>query len=633
MLKKTLINLIILFLFTFCTSNLDDLNGIVGDHIDSKNNEGYQKEDYSIPSNAFLGHYFTSNDYKTPISSRIEKGIRHDFNSLVIDGYNKDELSAKWIGNFYFETGVYTFHIRSDKGIKVTIGNEVVIDEDGNGEIETYRVDKELDGVHKVEVEYNLDSTNTDPVDTTPSDPADTTPADSVDTTPADPVDTTPADPVDTTPADPVDTTPAEPVDTTPSDPVVEVDNDTPTVEVDWVSSEEPDPTSDSLMHPSMALNPMGWAASTIGGAGGKIIKVTNLNSSGPGSFRAAIKTAGSRIIVFEVGGIIDLAGEYLTVKSPFVTIMGQTAPSPGITLIKGTLAVRTNEVIVRHLRFRVGEGSGFNADGMSTDGSYNVIVDHCSFAWGCDENLTATGPRFEGSNVDEWRQNTSHSITFSNNIIAEGLLRSDYRNGYNSRGSLIHDNCTEITIARNIYASNWRRNPAFKGGSQGVVVNNYIYNPGNAAITYNLVSSEWSGRNYVTGEMTVIGNVLEKGPNSTTGLNFMHTNGPLNLFWEDNTVIGASANMFSGSSSHTIVNSPNIWNDNIELIKSGEVLNKLLENAGARPWDRDEVDKRIILGIKEGTNKMIDTEQEVGGYPNLTPSYQEFDPSLWGLE
>src|SRR3954469_7200868 len=90
-----------------------------------------------------------------------------------------------------------------------------------------------------------------------------------------------------------------------------------------------------------------GWGAATPGGRGGKIIRVTNLHPDGPGSFKAALDAKGPRIVVFEVGGVIDLGRKELNLREPFVTIAGQTAPSPGITLIKTALNVRAHDVIV----------------------------------------------------------------------------------------------------------------------------------------------------------------------------------------------------------------------------------------------------------------------------------------------
>src|SRR6185295_343164 len=98
-----------------------------------------------------------------------------------------------------------------------------------------------------------------------------------------------------------------------------------------------------------------GWAATTKGGRSGQVIRVTNLNADGPGSFRAAVDTAGPRIVVFEVGGVIDLGAKTMTVREPFVTVAGQTAPSPGISFIRGGMDVATHDVVVRHIRIRPG--------------------------------------------------------------------------------------------------------------------------------------------------------------------------------------------------------------------------------------------------------------------------------------
>src|SRR5690606_15419415 len=122
----------------------------------------------------------------------------------------------------------------------------------------------------------------------------------------------------------------------------------------------------------------------------------------------------------------------------------------------------------------------------------YNVIVDHCSITWSTDENLSASGQRFEGANPEEWRKNTSHKIVFSNCIVAEGLSKSTHGKGEHSKGSLIHDNVCDVLIIGNLYANNTQRNPLFKGGAKGIVVNNYIFNPGNAVIHFGLVPSEW---------------------------------------------------------------------------------------------------------------------------------------------
>ena len=102
----------------------------------------------------------------------------------------------------------------------------------------------------------------------------------------------------------------------------------------------------------------LGWASKTPGGRGGRIIRVTSLASEGPGTLREAIEAKGPRIIVFEVGGVIDLERKTLKLTEPFVTIAGQTAPSPGITLIRGGMDITAHDAIVQHIRIRPG-GAG----------------------------------------------------------------------------------------------------------------------------------------------------------------------------------------------------------------------------------------------------------------------------------
>jgi len=112
-----------------------------------------------------------------------------------------------------------------------------------------------------------------------------------------------------------------------------------------------------------------GWAADTRGGRGGRIIRVTNLNADGPGSYREAIEAEGPRIVAFEVGGVIDMGGKDLVIKHPYITIAGQTAPHPGITLIKAETNIPTHDVIIQHLMVRPGEFGRQKKGGGDQDG------------------------------------------------------------------------------------------------------------------------------------------------------------------------------------------------------------------------------------------------------------------------
>jgi hypothetical protein len=285
---------------------------------------------------------------------------------------------------------------------------------------------------------------------------------------------------------------------------------------------------------------PPGWA-DTRGGDGGKVFRVTTLATRGAGSLAEALAVDGPRVIEFGVAGLIDLGGKSLSVVEPYLTIAGETAPSPGITLWNGGMNINTHDVIVRHIRIRPGAGSrakksGWEVDGLATGGgAHDVIVDHCSLTWSTDENLSASGPRFSGATPDDWRKNTSHRITFNQCIVAEGLHDSTHAKGPHSMGSLIHDNTSDIAIIGNLYLSNNARNPLFKGGARGAVVINLIQNPGNRAVTYGLVALEWVGHEWLRGAMVVVGNVARKGPSTAAEIAFLDVRGPCDVFLEDN--------------------------------------------------------------------------------------------------
>lgn len=389
---------------------------------------------------------------------------------------------------------------------------------------------------------------------------------------------------------------------------------------------------ADELVFPGA----VGFGVETTAGRGGRVIKVTNLNRTGPGSFAEAVSAKGARIVVFEVGGVIDLERHSLSIKEPMLTVAGQTAPSPGITLVRGGISITTHDVLLQHIRVRVGDAgrppkSGWEADGIGLgQNARNVVVDHCSIAWATDENLSASGPRFEGNGVEEWRRNTSHDVTFSHSIIAEGLSHSTHGKGEHSKGSLIHDNATRIALIGNLYASNVQRNPLFKGGVQGVIVNNLIYNPRSRAVHYRLVASEWGTHPHVTGQIALVGNVFQYGPDTRTGVPLLSYDGdgPMELYASGNV-----AKDRSGKPAPLIAirkgfeeslrrrSTPPLWPESLDPSPADRVEDAVLDRAGARPWDRDEVDRRIIREVREKTGRIIDSQEEVGGYPSPEPT------------
>lgn len=362
-----------------------------------------------------------------------------------------------------------------------------------------------------------------------------------------------------------------------------------------------------------------GFGRNTQGGSGGRVIKVTTLAPTGPGSFAEALAATGPRIVVFEVGGVIDLNLARLSLTEPFITIAGQTAPPPGITFIRGGLVIRAHDVVMQHVRFRMGDASTVAASGFEPDvttdgaGAYDILIDHCSVAWGVDENLSVSGPRLDGPEA------TSRRITLSHNIIAEGLRNSVHEKGAHSMGTLVHDHCTDIAVVGNLYAHNDERNPWFKGFATGVIVNNVVYNPGRWAMRLGPVDSEWAAAGVSPGppRVSIVGNVMRHGANTPATLAMVGSNSRGEAYLEDNlafTVSGADAPIVA--SSVTVLAERPAWPDWLEARPAASVVDWVLSSAGARPKERDSVDQRIVAGVLAGTGTLVNSQDDVGGYP-----------------
>ena len=403
--------------------------------------------------------------------------------------------------------------------------------------------------------------------------------------------------------------------------------------------------TTTAPLHPASYVH-AGWAQTT-GGQGGKIIRVTSLASDGPGSLKAALDTPGPRIVVFEVGGVIDLGGKSWKLREGRITIAGQTAPDPGITLIKGELEVFAKDVILQHLSIRPGafgraRRSGNDHDGFSTgDGAERVIVDHCSFSWATDENLSVGGRRFEGATPDDWRAHTSHAITYSHNLIYEGLNEAVHLKGEHSKGSLIHDNATQILLLGNVYASNRERNALFKGGVWGAMVNNLIYNPGWRAVHYNLIAHEWVGRPYQVGRITLAGNVYRAGPGTERNLPFFTLGGvgDVQLYEQDNLAVDRQGQPLPMTGRYTTaaeiipVRQPYLP-AGLNWLPPRELEKLLPLYVGTRPWARDPLDFKQLSDIAEDRGQLIDdeTQNNPAGLPQRKPTQRAFVEADWNL-
>ena len=390
-----------------------------------------------------------------------------------------------------------------------------------------------------------------------------------------------------------------------------------------------------------------GWAATTPGGRGGQIIKVTTLAADGPGSFAEALRTKGPRIVVFEVGGVVYLGQHEIKVDEPYLTVAGQTAPSPGITFIRGGFEVDTHDVVIQNIRVRVGDcglpkKSGWEQDGLSTGGgAHDVIFDHNTVTWATDENMSMSGKRFEGEDPDVWRANTSHRITFSNNIIAEGLAWATHSKIEHSKGSLIHDNATDLLIVDNLYAHNYERNVLFKGGTRGVMINNLIYDPGQRAIHYNLMAEEWGSHAWQIGQLTAIGNVMRAGLSTEPHIALLEIGGygDLQYFGKDNLAVDQIGNPLPMFGRYTTAPAriimepkPPLMAPFVAPMSSAAVQQYVLHNAGARVWDRDYDDVRLIADVAEGRGKIINSQDDIHGYPAPAETHRPFNPDDWNL-
>ncbi len=382
----------------------------------------------------------------------------------------------------------------------------------------------------------------------------------------------------------------------------------------------------------------IGHGINTPAGRGGTVIRVTNTNSDGAGSLKACVDASGPRVCVFEVSGTINLPDD-LTIRNRYITIAGQTAPSPGITLRGSGLLIRASDVLVQHIRVRPGDGSGgeppSNRDGLKIEAPpeapiSNVVVDHCTFTWSIDEIASA------------WQY--WNNISLINNIFAEPLHQSIHPEGAHGFGVLLGPVDGNATLAGNLLANMESRNPMTAAG-RTVIVNNVIYNWANTAI-------DLQSRGLVT-QNSVVGNVFLRGPDTPTSrppIGFRADSSTLRpgakVFLADNLAPGASSSGDAWSSSLvgaiygslTVSNfkstSPLAWPATMTTLPTSDnvVKEHVLKYAGARPADRDAVDARIIAQTRNGTGRMINCvapngttrcERNGGGYPNLAVNHR----------
>jgi hypothetical protein len=295
--------------------------------------------------------------------------------------------------------------------------------------------------------------------------------------------------------------------------------------------------------------------------------------------------------------------------------VAGQTAPFPGITVRGAMLEIETHDVLIQHLRFRPGDRQNVsNPDGLWVQvGSYNVVVDHCSLSWGIDENASISPP--------VPTSNPPHSITFSNTIFSEGLYDSVNTKGAHSRGFLLRQSY-DVSLLRNLFAHNDKRNPEIHGSTKTLLVNNVLYNA--MDIKGSMYFSSADGNEHVA---SLIGNVGIPGPNTPSGwkLSYLRSDLPSGgkIYVADNRGPGYSSSdpwavIKNDAGDWIKASTPPVYFDGLNILPGSEVESHVLQNSGARPAERDAVDARVTKDVANRTGRIIDSQDEVGGWPNL---------------
>lgn len=367
-----------------------------------------------------------------------------------------------------------------------------------------------------------------------------------------------------------------------------------------------------------------GFGATTPGGRGGKILVVSTLDDDGPGSLRAAIDTPGPRIVIFRVSGTITLR-KAITVRHPFLTVAGQSAPGDGICLRGASFGIATHDVVVRFLRVRLGDESDGASDSIDLlHGARRCVLDHCSATWSVDEALSLSGD--------------VQDCTIQWCLIGESLNQSKHAKGKHGYGSLSRAN-GGITWHHNLWIHNDSRNPRL-GDNYGKppyptfdVRNNVIYNYGGTA----------SGLTQGNLRVNYVGNYLRPGPSSrakapiTTG-----DKSELRFFIRDNVWEGhegPSADNARFFSAVEINGRQQVWTVSaaypapaVTTTPAQVAFEQVLASVGASRPVRDAVDARLVGHVRNRAGTLIDSQSQVGGWPDLKSGLAPVDTDADGM-
>jgi len=367
-----------------------------------------------------------------------------------------------------------------------------------------------------------------------------------------------------------------------------------------------------------------GYGRFALGGRGGQVLFVTNLNDKGPGSLRATIEAQVPRIVVFNISGTIELQSE-LRIVHPRITIAGQTAPGDGICLRKYPLIISANDAVVRFIRVRLGDEAGRKVDGIDVADAENVIVDHCSVSWTLDEAV-----------------NTYHgtkNITIQWCLISESLHNSRLQEGHGFAASLGGVN---TSYHHNLLANNAGRNPSIAGEMDNPTINLDFRNN----VIFNWEYRTLDGR---PRSINIVNNYYKAGPASRDlkivkiqsledgSFGRWHIQG--NIFENQsqsrrrNNLVKIDASNISLKSA--MVDEPVDFAPVITETPEAAFENVLLYTGAIRP-KRDSLDERIVREVQSGRttfgNGIISSQTDVGGWPKLLSTQPQQDIDADGM-
>lgn len=382
-----------------------------------------------------------------------------------------------------------------------------------------------------------------------------------------------------------------------------------------------------------------GYGKYTVGGRGGKVYEVTNLNDSGEGSLRAAVEAEGPRTVVFRVSGTIDLK-RALSIKNPYITIAGQTAPGDGICIKRYPLNIGADEVIIRYIRVRLGNETGNDTDAISCRYRKNIILDHVSASWSIDETMSVYH---------------CENVTIQWCMITESLFNSNHVKGSHGFGGIWGSN--NSSYHHNLIAHHSSRNVRWaSGGGNNDYRNNVLYNWGYNS-SYGGEKQQVGNPKFSSFKINFVSNYYKPGPATLAGEVSYRIVNPSYRGENDYGMWYVANNVVEGNEKVSADN----WNGGVQP-KGGEKMLKkfrldapwnsmkineqspeeaykaVLANAGCTLPKRDVIDNRIVDEVRNGyatyegafykklkkvkdvskKTGIIDSQEDVGGWPLL---------------